>query len=352
MNNQHFMLCHRAAVALFIAMVMVGCSKNKQFAVSGTIDGLGNQIVSLTYYTDGGMKRESAAAVESKFVLHGVSDEPTLCIVETGSGIELATLVVSNGDKITLEGSVQQPWAVKVKGNSPSAKIAEWVTKNAAAIGRGDAAAINASIADYVKRNASDVSATALLVTQFRTEGYEGLADSLLTVIKPEARTAPILMGFNSVLATQLTKHEAGEVRPMSLYLRTDTTEFFNPSSHTLSLLAFRSERSTANDSVVTLLRELSKKYPARRVEIIDISSARDSASWKRATARDSASWNQVWTPGSVASQNLGRLNVPRLPYFVVADSTGQQVLRTSSVSRARRFINDHAYYVRQNKQP
>lgn len=53
-----------------------------------------------------------------------------------------------------------------------------------------------------------------------------------------------------------------------------------------------------------------------------------------------SAIWLQTWAPGSVASTNIGKLSIPRLPYFIVADSTGAQIYRGPSISTAENTIS------------
>ena len=65
-----------------------------------------------------------------------------------------------------------------------------------------------------------------------------------------------------------------------------------------------------------------------------------DTPAWRRITRPDSAGWIQAWLPGGTASRGIDSLAVPSLPYFIVADSTGSQLLRTPSAAAARSFID------------
>lgn len=330
------------AASLLIILIAASCSKKKYFTISGQIEGLGAQTISITYFADGGIKRQSHPAVDGKFALRGQSSVATLCIVESYDGSELATLVVSDGDEITIKGQLGNPASFQVKGNAPSSKIAQWSADNAALLSSRNAAKINEAVAEFIRNNRKDVAAAALLVTKFYTPGFEQLADSLLTGIDPAVRRPEILQGYNSLLAAQLTKHQAGEINAFNICLRNDSTVQFNPATQSYSILAFRPATSSANDSVVKTLRRLVKDHPKRRLKILEISMARDSALWKQSTARDSATWLQAWAPGSVASREFHKLAIPVLPFFILTDSTGMQVYRGSSVSMLKRQVDAH----------
>lgn len=325
-------------LAAIVAIFATGCSQADHFKVGGLMEGAGVQTVTLTYYAEGGIKQTVGQSVNGKFLLQGKSAVPTLCIVALSDGTPVATLIASNGDKIEVRTSLENPAALKVKGSGQSSKIADWLNENAELLARGDAAAINASIAEFIDDHRSDMASTALLVTQFRTDGFETMADSLLSLIDISARPAPVVQNFSAVLSSQLNRSAGSAVMPMTLYIRSDSTYFLTPAQHSVTLLAF-TEPVGGRDTVTTVLRELRGRYSDRRCGIVEISAAVDSSTWKQATARDSATWKQAWAPGTVASSTIGKLSVPRIPYFIVADSTGTQLYRGGSVSAAHRLI-------------
>lgn len=322
---------------ILILATLSSCSKSKHFEITGALEELGMQQVSITYFADGGFKHTKAPATDGHFALRGESVAPTLCIVEVEGSGEIATLIVQNGDKIKLSGSLNNPLAIEVKGNSASSKIAKWTADNATTITGAHPDAINEAVAKFVGDNRSDIAATALMVTRFYTPGHEQLADSLFSLIKPEARTAEIVQNFGVVLGSQLTRHAAGEVRPMLLHLLNDSTFSFNPIVSSYSLLAFIGDQRAQRDTIIPRLRTLRADFPRRRLQLIEISNAPDSTIWKETSRPDSASWQQAWAPGTIASQELRRLAVPRIPFFIVSDSSGVQIYRGSS---ARQAIN------------
>lgn len=324
-----------ALMCVAIAVALMGCSKKKSFMIQGEIEGIGTQLVNATYYSLGGVKRVTAVAAENKFVLRGDSPRPTLVSLTLADGTLLGTLVAENGDKLTLKGDIAEPYAIEVSGNGDSEKIARWVKDNAGLIERRDEAGINRSLAEWVGKNRGSKAATALMVTYFQTPGYESQADSLMALLSPEARAQEIVQNFTGTLSAQLGQAAAGQIGPMSLYDVSDSVVSVNPHQRKATVYCFMSTDRTARDTITACLRTLSQECPLPRLEVVEISSALDSAEWKQSLAGDSARWRRTWAPATVASMELRRLGVSRYPFFIVADSAGNQLYRGSSVSKA-----------------
>lgn len=332
--------CIRFTIVALIAIIVASCGKSDRFVIKGRISGIGSQTLALTYYAAGGLKRVKVPASDGRVTFDGVSVTPTLATVTLADGTPIATLVVKNGDKVSFTTNVDDPLSLDVSGNSASEKIAAWLRDNAHHLHDRDARSVNESIARFVAANKSSTAATALMVTQFRTEGFETLADSLFSLIDVSARPASVVQNFSTVLSAQLSTTAHADLQPMNLYSAGDTITAYNPRRHSASLLCFLPDLRAARDSITPLMRRLARSYPSRRLKVIEISTAPDSAAWQRCIASDSATWLQTWAPGSVASTNIGKLAIPRLPYFIVADSTGAQIYRGPSISTAENTIS------------
>ncbi len=125
----------------------------------------------------------------------------------------------------------------------------------------------------------------------------------------------------------------------MTFYTTKDTVNTYNPFRFSYSLLCYTDKETRTRENLARDLRQLREKYTERRLAIIDVSLDADTAVWKKAIATDSATWMQCWTPGAVASRQVERLGIPRLPFFIVADSIGQQHFRGGSLSDAEKLI-------------
>lgn len=324
---------------ILAALLLTACSKKKNFSIQGEIEGIGSQTVTATYYADGGLKRVSVPAVDNVFALRGSSKKPTLLTLALSDGTQIATLILSNGDKAKLKGDINALYAIEVSANGDSEKIADWVKDNAELLQSRNAAAINQALAEWVGDNRSSKASTALMLTYFQTDGYEHMADSLMSLLSGDARAQEIVQNFTGVLSSQLGGAAEAEVPILYLFAASDSVIAFNPRSQKALLLCFMPESRGPRDSVGLQLRQLTAAYPTTRFRAVEISTAPDSAAWRNSISGDSASWSQTWAPATIASTSVRKLAVPRTPYFIVADSAGSQIYRGTSITAARRII-------------
>lgn len=320
---------------LVAAVTLWSCSEKEDFTVRGHIEGLGTGSVTMYYYAQGGMKSVETMSVDGKFKLRGQSAMPALVTLITASSPRPYYLVASNGETIEIEGKADNPSGWTVKGNKPSKALADFVRDNAEAIEAGDYGSINSAVARYVTSHKSDIGASAILVTRFHVPGYEMLADSLLGLLSVDARPAAVMQNFGALLGRQVSSEANGDIAAMSVYAGPDSLVRMTPSRQSYALLAFTSEKRMRGDSLQKRLQWLYDTIPSRRFKALEISLAPDSASWRRSVDGDSVAWPQAWLPGGVAAPQIARLSVPRLPFYIVCDSTGRQLYRGSSITVA-----------------
>ncbi len=326
-------------LSIAAAFIAAACADKDSFTVEGQIEGGGAQTVELLYFTDGAAKRLTAAASDGKFSLTGTAPRPALAYLSVAGNAPLATLVVENGDNISCTVNPDSTvW--KASGNQATELLARFTAENASLLRSGDDAAVNSAVAAYVKANPKRVASAALIVTCFRTRGHELQLDSIMSLLAPEARQPAVLQNFMSTVTTQISLDARQRLTPMSFYESRDTTYRYVAQRQTLSLFAFTDDDRTARDSIIPRLQALADSFPARRCRIIEVSLALDSAEWRRTLATTpEAEWQRVWAPGSVSAPLLRKLAVSRVPFFIVADSLGDQLYRGSSVSHADNLI-------------
>ncbi|MCC8071252.1 MAG: DUF4369 domain-containing protein [Bacteroidales bacterium] len=327
-------------VAAIMTLSLASCGDDENFRIQGEVAGGGGQMIDFIYYARGAMQRVSVPAEGGKFILQGQSSSPTLGFLYLSGSTPLATIVVENGDNIECKLSAEDPLAAEVKGNKTSSAVADFLHENADAIRKGDVEAVNQAIAKYVGSHPKSMASTVLMVTRFSSEGYEKMADSLMSLIPLKARPTAVVQGFNTVMASLLSTEANAELQSMGLYDRRDTIIRYMPRQQSLALFAFVGPERSQRDTIVPSLRALSDTFPKRRLKVMEISTALDSARWRQSVDGDSASWVQAWTPGSVASSAFRKMAVPRVPFFIVADSTGSQIYRGGSIEKAKSLIN------------
>lgn len=176
-----------------------------------------------------------------------------------------------------------------------------------------------------------------LLVTRFNARGYELKADSLVNTLKPQARPSWVVGAYPGMVGEQVSSMARGTVKPITINCgqlnERDTTLRYWPSNQTYSMIVVTG--TGKGDSVRTMLKELTGKLPKRRFKALEVAVMGDSAMWKLAIRRDSAKWMQGWVAGGVAGTAVRTLQIPGVPYFIVADSLGNQVYRGYSATAA-----------------
>lgn len=321
---------------IMLLVSMTSCGNDEEFVINCEIRGLGSEGVEM-YYTTRSMQHSGFHPVDGKVSLRGVASEPTLVEVFTTAGEPLFMCVAQNGDELEVKMDLEKPGVLKIKGNEASEEYARFVTENDSMLRSGDVAAINRLVADEVMAHPGRVSSAMLLVTRFNARGYELKADSLVNILKPEARPSWVVGAYPGMVGEQVSSTARGKVKPITincgLLNERDTTLRYWPSNQTYSMIVVTG--TGKGDSVRTMLKELTGKLHERRFKALEVAVMGDSAMWKLAIRRDSAKWMQGWVAGGVAGTAVRALQIPGVPYFIVADSLGNQVYRGYSAIAA-----------------
>ncbi len=319
-------------ILLTAFIALPGCGNDDECVITCDIEGLGNRGLELIY-SDRGVKRLSFHPVDGKVEMRINLPRATLAEAFTLDNRRLFSVIGKNGDEISVKMKLDDPSSLKVEGNEPSATYARITAANDSLLRHGSEEEINRFISREIHAAPSSMASTMLLINFFITPGHELQADSLLNAIAADARPSWLSGSFTSMLGSQLAAMVKNEVTNMSIHTGSDTTVRFNPSMQSYSLILFSDTRKP--DSIVGRLRSLRKDFKLRRLAMLEISIARDTTLWKDAISSDSSRWQQAWLPGGVGSQQLRNLAIPKIPYYIVADSTGKFVYRGQSLHTA-----------------
>ncbi len=324
--------------------VMTSCGNDDEFVINCEIKGIGNKGVEMIYFNRG-LRKAAFHPVDDKVSLRGSAPDLTVVEVFSLDNKLLFSCVAQNGDELNVKLDIDNPASLKVKGNEVSKQYAAFVSENAELLGSRDDAGVNALIRNEISAHPDRICSTVILTRLFRTDGYEMLADSLINILKPEARPSSLIKGYAAMVGEQVSTSARGEVRTITFHTGRDTvsgrdtTVRFMPMLHSYSLLVFSNERKS--DTITNKLKELKKDYAKRRFEALEISFDNDSSSWRLSINGDSAKWLQAWAPGGNAGSQVRNLAIPSTPFFIVTDSTGKQLYRGKSIRAANDTIRE-----------
>lgn len=325
--------------AIFVAacLAAVACTNNEQFRVNGTIEGNPTINLRVGYYADGAYRTQITAAREGEFEFFGTARQPAVVDIYDYDYRLLGRLYARNGQTIDVKLARSNPYDISINGDETSSQWADFLRQNADSLRAGGTAA-NSVIARYIDTHRDNILSTLLLTTAFDSHIQPELADSLLAMIDPSARPSALTDGYNYLLQRVVAETASEPVLPIRYVDRNDSVRIFKPSDKPYSIILMSDADSWRGDSVVPLLRRL-EKGKDKKLAVLDLGLDTDDADWKRYTGADSAAWTQAWVPGGPVAASVERLAVPRLPYFVVCDSTGTQICRTPWASVAGKFI-------------
>lgn len=325
----------KSFILFILATLMMSCSGARNFTVDVECESDSHRMLVLTFVdSHNGIQQLNASLDNNRASFIGENPEWTPAYLSWADGEPIVTLIVRNGDRLKIKLPARSDEPVEIKGSKPSLRLADFHSRNKLRRGNPVPDSLNIAIAGYIHNNPDDPVSTYLLTDYFMCVGHEQEADSLLSVIAENARPQSMLRNYGSV-NSRILAFKPEKIHSFTLFTATDSFVTIRPGRNKRTLIAVLSAVASERSEQVKQLKKLSQKADSLRWQIIELSFASDSARWRSSIAADTASWLQSWSPGGSAAPPIRRLDIPRQPFFVMIDSAGNQVHRSSSIEAA-----------------
>ncbi|MDE6022745.1 MAG: hypothetical protein K2G13_04505 [Muribaculaceae bacterium] len=309
---------------------------------------LGNYLV--TYYAHdsrGGTWIEQTASIQDGVAfVDGITRLPTIVyITDASSDMSSIALYVERGNKIHISGDGNNMASWTVTGNKISERWSEW-RKNAKS-NVSDNENIEKSIGAYVRKNPSDKLSVILMLTEWdrrsNPDGFLKLWNSIDKGTRSQELVeicgATDLLGveFTTKADGNLTSAKDPKLKKVVFRSRDNGVDTLNFNKVKGSLLYFYTENNSARKETADTIRALSKAYPDSLKRIIsDIAVDTDSMTWIVAIRSDSVSGViRAWQPKGIAEEDMVRLGIVRIPWFIVKDKDGNETYRGDDLKKA-----------------
>ncbi|MCM1033247.1 MAG: hypothetical protein NC405_05765 [Odoribacter sp.] len=319
-----------------LALVAAACGHSDSFVVKGRLTNGATTNLRIIYYSGHKVMTGVTAATDGGFAFEGKSPSDALIEIYDNEYRLLGRTVARNGQDVEVSVNPGNISEFTSKGNEIAERWTSFTSGNKNTTG---AAQRNAAIARYVGEHPGDPLSAFLIMTEFDSTGSAySTADSLLTLLTPEARAEEITAGYRALLnrVSSATSHSTVSAIP---YITSGNhPRVFLPREASMSLIAI-STREVMRDSVLELMRDMRGRVAKGKFAIMDFSVDADTISWSRGLRRDSVNWPAGWIAGSISGTALGRLGIPATPYYIIVDSDGRQLWRGTSAYGARQFI-------------
>ena len=322
------------------ALLLVSCGEATTFTVEGKISDVGVQNMRAIYYADGAVNVLVVPVKDGAFEFEANATEPTMVELFSTNKVLLGRGYVYPGDNIECVLYKSAPYKAKISGNEISERWSKFLLENSEVLESNDTKKINVLVESYINSNKTDLLSTLLLLTEYVTPNNEPMAAKLLAAISPDARPQSLIEGYEALLNRSTSVKANEKLGMISFYSSVDSLKSIVAHSSSYIVVAF-SDKDTRNEGeIIDSLRALRERYHNRRLQIADISLDIDTTVWKKSIKNDSATWQQGWVVGAVSSHSIDRLGINRLPFYIVADSTGKQLYRGTSIIDASNEVN------------
>lgn len=321
-------------VSAVLAAMFYSCGGNEGFEISLEIAGQGNRGIGMVIVSPDGVSETELHPRDGKLEAHGMSEEPALVeFFDIAGGEPIVSLVAMNGDRISVKADpAEGRKALRVKGPEANIRFAEWLSRNDSILANSPDSEVNDSVKAYLEDHRNDIASTLMMVVCYRASENPAKADSLFNLLTPEVRPRSLASTFSASLASQVSASTREPLRSFAAPIGRDTIFRFAPSAQSYALMVFQAGHKP--DSILKRLRTL-RHDATDRVNIIELSFSRDSATWRSEIKGDTARWPQAWLPSGPAAQPIRKLNVPTTPFYIVVDSLGYQAYRGRSLAAA-----------------
>lgn len=326
------------------ALLLCSCGHSDNFRVTGAIrDGAAINL-RFIYYANGGVYSGLTASVDGLFEFEGHSADPAAVEVYDNDYRLLARFTAANGEDIDLTIDRTNIYRQKAGGNRTNKELTEFYNANADALAKGDTPERNKLIAEYVAAHPESPASQLLLATEFDASSAEASAQAneLLGLLAPEARIYELAEPFAKLNAQVGSEASREPIAAIAYKAPGNRTETFVAQRQKFAVIAV-SDANHGRDSVVDGLRKLAEHEKEGRFAILDLSVDADTITWRRSVDKDSASWAQGWAAGAISGQALDRLGIPRVPYFILVDSAGNQLWRGPGAKEAVKHYEEHS---------
>lgn len=275
------------------------------------------------------------AARDGKFNFEGDAPDGAIVQIFDNDFRLMANVYVQNGQELKVKVDPQSTFLTSIKGNEVSERWCNWNKQNLKVLQSGNNVAINALIEKYVKAHKNDILSTLLMVTTYNAAINPGEASALMSSIDKSVRPDVLIDAWNAGNMHLSQAAVKAKVLPISYLDNRDSLRTFTTKGKRVSLLVFSDQFSGRRDSIIPIIKKLRS-----RINLLDMSTDPDTMSWRRGVRVDSVTWSTAWAPGALSAPGIERLGVPSIPFFIVADSLGQQIYRGKSVSRANEVVD------------
>ncbi|MDR0506313.1 MAG: redoxin domain-containing protein [Dysgonamonadaceae bacterium] len=318
--------------------MLTSCKNNKNlFIVEGNIPNLTNNNLYVVTTSDD-IKIDTVQARLGKFYYKASSDSviPILIYMEKQS--IWMTIWAQNGDDIKIEGDVNCPELIAVKGNEINNLLTEFKSKNHSIIQErcdlvdeknpDNDARINdmeqflkEEAKSFIQKHPSSVASLVLIQDYLLSSGEQDSISPYLSMIEGYAKNDRLYKKLTAIVERYQRTAIGNPAPDFSLISTNNDTLTLSNFKNKYLLLTFETSECDMCDEGYADLVAIRKKYSKKQLEMMTVVLNEDRSKWEKMTENKKNSWYQVVEARTSEMRSL--YNVTTVPYNYLIDEKG-----------------------------
>lgn len=325
-----------------LCFILMGCS-NENFRIVGELPDAKEQSLSAIYVNEAGVQSVKIPIVEGRFELEGLSPNYTVLYLYDGKKNIITKIVLKNGDKIKIKGTLKHRALLDIKGNDVMEDWNKFRKENHLLYSEeGNETELDTKIEDYVENNGDKLASLVILLHDYSDLSNTERVHELLNMIKEEKREAQLMKAYADMNAELLKKSDRAQFHSFEFLNDKDSVQVFMPVRSKMSVIYFCSNDDADRKEIVTELDSLYSHYgDKKKLQVADVMLDSDTTRWKRSVRREKKKWKRYWAVGGMLNKSLKDVEIKSTPEFMVLDSVGQSVYRGDSIEVVVRLVEE-----------
>ena len=338
---------------LLTLLLVVACGKeDDSFVIKGKLNNLGGHPLYAIYEHPDGFAIDTLMPENGKFEMRGVAHNAyTPVQLYDYAWQPYMRLYMNNGERVELEGDAQAKYEIKMKGPHINRDLWKLICKNndifTAAYTSGynlergmekedtynhHTARLDSLLINYIEHHHNNKLSSVLIGDYLLRYDNFAFCDSLWQELSDDAQL-PIIATTMNRLRDELRFNGDNNKLPHLRYLNDkDSLDFVNPRDSKATLLCIWTADNRQASAWRKELAQYAEQYDKEKLQVVALSFDRDTAIWHQAIDNDTTAIVDMWGDAIYTSKQLKKHNVTRMPVYMLADSVGNILVRTSSL--------------------
>lgn len=346
---------HNIILNLLLVLLLSACGNNKEvFIIEGRINNLGGRPLYALYETPDGIAKDTLIPYEGKIEMRGSSDHLVAVQLYKTGWEPFMRLYLRNNERVEIEGDANIPYEIKMKGSKLNRNLWKLICdnnelfemaqsagqKDMRAFGRingknRDIARLDSCLINFIDRHPKNMLSSILIGDYLLRYDNVDLCDSLWQNLNEKALWTPAGEALEHMKDITSFNDDNLRLPHMRYFDDTDTMRYLAPRNSKATLLCiWRADGKNASLHH-SELEKYATRYNKETLQVVAISFDSDTALWHKIVRRDTSRVIDLWNDNVFTSRSMKNHNLTRIPTFMLADSKGNIVVRTSHLPDA-----------------